>query len=61
MVVYKPPTLGDYNYPGWAITVGVLISLVSVVPIPAVLIWNVAKARGSLCQVSLQCVLLPKP
>jgi hypothetical protein len=56
-----PPTYGSYVYPGWAIALGWIIAMCSIVPMPAVAVYRIAMAKGSLCQVSsTDCLLLIK-
>ncbi|XP_046582883.1 sodium-dependent noradrenaline transporter-like [Haliotis rubra] len=44
---YRPPKYGDYIFPAWANVVGWMISLVAVLPFPAVFIWIVVNTRGT--------------
>ena len=46
------PTYGDYEYPHWAIGIGWILALCSIVPIPIVAVYMVARESGSLWQVS---------
>ncbi|XP_046564505.1 sodium- and chloride-dependent betaine transporter-like [Haliotis rubra] len=47
---YKPPTYGEYNYPGSAVVFGWFIALVSVVPIPVTMVIQILKMEGSPAQ-----------
>jgi solute carrier family 6 amino acid transporter-like protein 5/7/9/14 len=53
MVVYSavqmaPPTYGDYQYPSWAITVGWVVAMCSIVPMPGIALYRILKAEGPL-------------
>lgn len=55
MLVYSsvsmaPPTYGDYVYPGWAIGLGWIVAMCSIVPIPVVALCRIAKAEGTLSE-----------
>ena len=45
------PTYGDYVFPNWAVGLGWLIALLSVIPIPAFAVIEMIKAKGSFMQV----------
>lgn len=45
-----PPSYGEYRYPGWAIVFGWMVSMCSVIPIPAIAIYKILRAKGSLYQ-----------
>ena len=51
MMIHTPVTYGDYIYPGWAIAMGWVFALFSIVPLPIVAIYKVAVAKGTLWQV----------
>lgn len=56
MIKYEPLTYADKvtPYPVWSQVLGHLMSLTSILTIPAVAIWQVAKAPGkTLAQVSV--------
>lgn len=44
---YEEPTYGDYHFPRWAIVMGWLVSLTSILPIPGFALINVYKAKAS--------------
>ncbi|XP_071088598.1 sodium- and chloride-dependent GABA transporter 1-like [Haliotis cracherodii] len=50
LAFYKPPTYGEYHYPGSAVIFGWFIALVSVVPIPVTMVIQILKMEGSLSQ-----------
>lgn len=55
MLVYSsvnmaPPTYGDYTYPGWAVGLGWIVAMCSIVPIPVVAFYRIAKAEGTLSE-----------
>jgi len=39
-VQYQPPTLGDYSYPYWAVVLGWLMTISTVIAIPVVALWT---------------------
>ncbi|XP_046564506.1 sodium- and chloride-dependent betaine transporter-like [Haliotis rubra] len=47
---YKPPTYGEYNYPKAAVGVGWFIAMVTILPIPVVMVIQILKAEGSFVQ-----------
>ena len=50
VVTFKPPTYGKYEYPGWAHSLGWLITASSLVCIPLFALVEVLKCEGSLLQ-----------
>lgn len=55
MLVYScvnmvPPKYGEYVYPQWAIGFGWVVALCSIVPMPAVAVYRIVMAKGSLMQ-----------
>ena len=54
---YKEPTYNKetYHYPRWAIVMGWCITVTSLVPIPAIAIYEFFVAKGSLVEVRLNC------
>ncbi|ELU16289.1 hypothetical protein CAPTEDRAFT_222696 [Capitella teleta] len=50
MVRFTPPTYGDYIYPPWAIFLGWVFALCSLIPIPAVMIFRILRAKGTLTE-----------
>jgi len=60
MLVYScvnmvPPKYGEYVYPQWAIGFGWVVALCSIVPMPAVAVYRIVMAKGSLMQVHHIC------
>nr|KAG5685713.1 hypothetical protein BaRGS_027978 [Batillaria attramentaria] len=49
---YKPPTYGDYHYDVWGSVLGWIVAAVSFVPIPAVVVYKLYRAKGTLLQSS---------
>lgn len=49
----KPVSYGAYQYPLWAILIGWIIGMTSVVPIPIQAVIGLCKSNGSLLQVRL--------
>lgn len=43
----SPVTYGDYQYPTWAIVFGWVLGMLSLVPLPAVMISQIFKAKGT--------------
>ena len=51
IVIHSPVTYGDYNYPGWAIGIGWIFALASLVPVPILAIIGYNKIQtGSFFQ-----------
>lgn len=46
----QPVTYGDYHYPEWAIGVGWIFALCSMVPVPVVAIIYIAREKGTLIE-----------
>ena len=55
VISHTPVTYGDYSYPGWAVGVGWVFALCSMVPLPTITAIKIARAEGPLLQVSLEC------
>lgn len=54
VIQYRPIAYNDYVYPGWAVAVGFLMALSSVLCIPAYALYRICRADGStLLQVGL--------
>lgn len=51
IVQHTPVTYGDYVYPGWAVGVGWLFAICSMVPLPVLALVRILKAKGSLHKV----------
>lgn len=51
VVNHKAVTYAGYQYPDWSITVGWLIAMCSVVPVPIVAVYQLAQAEGSFSEV----------
>jgi len=49
---YKHPSYKGYVYPQYVGVVGMMIALVSIVPIPVAAVYQIITSRGSLKQVS---------
>lgn len=47
-ILHTPVTYGSYQYPGWAIGVGWLFAVCSIVPLPLIAIYKIATAKGPL-------------
>ena len=58
MTQIKPVSYGSYQYPAWAITVGWIIGMASVLPIPLYMVMVILKSDGSLMQVKFDTMLL---
>ena len=52
--MHKPVTYGTYEYPGWAIGVGWIFALCSVVPLPVIAIVEMYREEGPMKQVLYQ-------
>ncbi|XP_067652097.1 sodium- and chloride-dependent betaine transporter-like isoform X2 [Haliotis asinina] len=50
LVSYKPPTYGEYSYPEAAVGVGWFIAMVTILPIPVIMVIQILKAEGSFVQ-----------
>ncbi|CAG0881434.1 unnamed protein product [Darwinula stevensoni] len=59
-VNHTPVTYNDYEYPTWAIILGWVMALCSLVPIPAVALFQIFKAKGSL-KARLIATIRPSP
>jgi len=47
---HEPVTYGDYHYPPWAIGIGWVFAIWSMVPLPAMFIFQMCRAEGSFIQ-----------
>ena len=45
-----PVTLGNYEYPLWAVIVGWIIGLFSLVPIPVLMVYGIFRENGGILQ-----------
>ena len=52
VVSHSPVTYGDYVYPGWAIGVGWVFALCSMIPLPLIMLIKLSQADGTLVGVS---------
>ncbi len=52
IVQHMPVTYGNYVYPGWAVGVGWMFAICSMVPLPVLALVRILKAKGSLNKVS---------
>ena len=52
VVSHSPVTYGDYVYPGWAIGVGWVFALCSMIPLPLIMLIKLSQADGTLVEVS---------
>lgn len=43
----KPVSYGDYQYPQWAIVIGWLVGLASIVPLPLYMIYSIMQTQGN--------------
>ena len=50
LILHEPVTYGQYTYPTWAIIVGWLLALVSIMPLPLVAFNKILKAEGSIVE-----------
>ena len=48
----KPVSYADYHYPEWAIIIGWLVGLASIVPLPLYMIYSIMQTQGNLIHVS---------
>lgn len=53
VIQLKPVSYGDYQYPSWAIALGWLLGLASILPLPTYMIISLLKTEGSLQEVWL--------
>jgi len=51
IVQHTPVTYGKYIYPGWAIGLGWLFALCSIIPLPICIIIKLAKQQGPMKKV----------
>lgn len=61
MTQITPVSYGTYQYPQWAIAVGWIIGMISVIPIPIYMVVDLWDANGTLLQVIpivYECILL---
>jgi len=51
IIIHKPVTYGeDYSYPGWAIGIGWIFALCSLIPLPSIAIYKIWKEEGPIFQ-----------
>lgn len=50
VVMHTPASYGKYNYPTWAILLGLVFSLSSILPIPVIAIFKIFKVKGTLLE-----------
>ncbi|ESO93994.1 hypothetical protein LOTGIDRAFT_205669 [Lottia gigantea] len=58
IISMTPVTYGDYEYPQWSVVLGWCLSLVSIIPLPVVAIYEISKADGPILQ---RIIKLSKP
>ena len=51
IIIHTPVTYGDYVYPGWAIGIGWIFALCSIVPLPVIAVMKLLQAEGTLWEV----------
>ena len=51
LIQHTPVTYGDYTYPAWAVAVGWVFSLCSILPLPVIAILKIIQAKGPLFKV----------
>ena len=49
---FTPVTYGSYTYPAWALGLGWVFAMFSIVPLPVVAIVETCQARGPILQAS---------
>lgn len=49
----KPPRYGDYEYPSWALAIGWISAMCTVIPIPAYFVYAICKEEGHFTKVGL--------
>ena len=55
MFTYKEPDYGEgYKYKPYAIAIGLIISLVPMLPVPVMMVREIAKQEGHVLQVLLR-------
>lgn len=47
---YKPPAVGNYEYPGWAVSLGWCIAMASIAPIPLYMVYILYKTPGTIIE-----------
>ena len=52
LVTYSPLKFGDYEYPGWGQAIGWLMTVSSLIFIPAVMIYKLLKTTGTIKEVN---------
>ena len=53
----KTPTYGNYEYPWWALLIGWVIALASILPLPIAAVHSILQQKGSLLQVQFTVTL----
>ena len=56
----KPVSYADYHYPEWAIIIGWLVGLASIVPLPLYMIYSIMQTQGNLIH-RVKTLLQPDP
>ena len=51
LIQHTPVTYGSYTYPPWAVAVGWVFALCSILPLPVIAIIKVVKSKGPLFKV----------
>ncbi|XP_033755570.1 sodium- and chloride-dependent GABA transporter 1-like [Pecten maximus] len=46
MINYQPPTYEGYSYPGFARAIGLLMSVIPIIPVPVLMATQIAQAKG---------------
>jgi len=58
LIQHTPVTYGDYNYPPWAVAVGWMFALCSILPLPLIAIFKVISSKGPIFKVFDSIILL---
>lgn len=53
VIKHSPVTYGQYTYPEWAIALGWLLALCSILPIPVIACIKIIRQKGTLIEVCL--------
>ena len=51
LVHHKPVNYGDYAYPDWAIIIGWIVAMISLLPIPIGVVYTIWTGDGTIGQV----------
>ena len=60
LIQHTPVTYGSYTYPPWAVAIGWVFALCSILPLPVIAIIKVIKSKGPLFKVC-HCDMLTVP